>query len=276
MKPVTLCTLHFGVYYELAERCLRSIHQSLLHGGTSYVEDIRIGANSCSPFTRDRIDGYVRKFVDLGVPVTVYEVEAPALKYPTMRRMFNVDDPHIERPLAENCMWFDDDSFLKPEACQPTWWNSLVDKLKVNQMVGMVMMTPMSSDRWAYVQKQPWCDKELPKPPPFKNWASATKFCTGGWWAIKSKILQDHNWPIPQLRHNGGDSLLGELFRHKGYKHHNWHDSVCVNADDAGRHNKRVRRGYTELPLGYAGADYDTSHQAIDMKIKEVSVGARN
>lgn len=67
---------------------------------------------------------------------------------------------------------------------------------------------------------------------------------------IKTKVLADYGWPHPQLRHRGGDVLLGELIRHQGLKLINFKSGVAINADELGKESASKRRGYDEPPIG--------------------------
>jgi hypothetical protein len=234
--PVTLCALFYADYPQLAHRCLNSIWERLPEG-RPFLGDVRLGLNQISPATRQVIDWFVANTLrHYGLRVITYDCPLNACKYPLVRRML-LQDPI---PPAEWVMWFDDDSFL---ATQDGWWTKLLDLARPLDMVGSVYTYPMLGQQWEWISRQSWFNPAVGTPPVLRpHRKPAFRFCTGGWWLLRSAVLQKYDWPSLELRHCGGDTMLGELFRHQNLQMGNFSEGVRINADK--------RRGVSELHLG--------------------------
>jgi len=187
-------------------------------------------------------------------------------KYPIMRRMF-----YDHEPLAEATMWFDDDSYF--EIPQPTnWWEHLWAHLEKGDMLGQIWLMPIQGNQWEWIQSQPWHRPGLGLPTKKHKGKPCFEFCQGGWWVIRSEVLRRYDWPLAEIRHNGGDSMLGELFRHQGLRMGRFYGGVRINADAQGRHSKASRRGMSEKRVGwnYSGQPLDTSHQQFEYETELV------
>jgi hypothetical protein len=148
-------------------------------------------------------------------------------------------------------MWFDDDSYLCGE---PGWWDRVLAAASDHDMIGKHYRRVLEEAQWRWIRRQPWCDPDLGKPRAFRfRRTPSIRFCTGGWWVLRSEVLASHDWPSVELRHRGGDLLLGELLRHRGLRMGEFEEGVRINADEGGRHSKARRRGFDEDPLGDRG-----------------------
>jgi hypothetical protein len=156
-----------------------------------------------------------------------------------VRQMIHTEETPLD---TEYFMWFDDDSCILNEMTGDAWLDSLEAKLLSADMLGKIYAIKVLGKQWEWVQAQPWYTGQ-PKPNNFK-------FCTGGWWAIKSSILKQHNWPIPELVHRGGDVMLGELCRQQGYVIANAPKNLGINCDLNNIKRESKRRGYDETPIG--------------------------
>jgi hypothetical protein len=234
MPPFTVCCLFYGDYPGLATRLLSSLARPAFAGKF----ELRVGMNACSPAMLDAI----RAGAHALPPATPLHFDGDAdnrLKYPVMRSLLRVEG----RPLAPLVMWFDDDSFVRPDA--PDDWFDRVAGLFAGgkaDMVGSVYQIGVHPNQRRWVKAQPWYGG---KPP-----VARYQFATGGWWAARSDLLLKHDWPVPEIRHRGGDVMLGELCRQQGYLLRHFNTGVAVNADDAGRESKSRRRGHDETPVG--------------------------
>ena len=112
-------------------------------------------------------------------------------------------------------------------------------------MVGAIYRMPVQGEQAAWIYRQPWYNGKL-LPPGYKF-----TFATGSFWGIRTRILQQWDWPVPALTHNGGDTMLGELCRQQDYRLKPFKQGVWVNADQDGRESKAPRRGASHPPLGY-------------------------
>ncbi len=223
---LTTCVLLYGDYPHLADRCLSS-----LEGYIHQIGDLRIGMNACSERTR----ALVSDFASIYHEVLVESSDENICKYPMMRRLIDA------KPLDTYMAWFDDDSFVRDSG-----WYALVESVLSRgvDMVGAVYKQAFRGGQADWVEDQPWYTGE-----PVRD-GYVPKFCTGGFWVIRSQILLDNNWPPPVLKHRGGDVMLGELLRQQGFQLTNNRLGVAINADAEGRESKSPRRGYDETWLG--------------------------
>jgi len=223
--------LLFGDHLSLAQRCLSSL---LSYADWSFVADVRIGMNDvCSETTRyvREVCGYLDK---AGVRWLLFIPERNVGKYPLMRKML-----YVEPSPAQYTMWLDDDSALRGSI-----FSELLRKMMGADMLGAVYEQSIAGQQWQWVQSQPWYANKLqPQNRKFK-------FATGGWWLIRSEILRRWNWPSPDIWHNGGDQMLGELIRQQGLRLRQHRSSVWINADEHGRISAAKRRGMHQKSIG--------------------------
>lgn len=252
--------LVYGDHPELAARCLGSIVNSW-HAGL--IAEIRVGMNAACAATRDLVLSTMRT---AAVPFLVYEEVAGAnvMKYPLMRRML-YDPGHPIPDRATHVMWFDDDSFVT--AGHRFWHDCAAQVAKhAPAVMGSVYLpayhwSPL--ERHAIV-KQPWFSDMVPmdvKP----------RFATGGWWVAALEFLAKMDYPVRELRHNGGDVLLGEMVRQWGHRLHHFRDGVAINADAGGKESKARRRGVTTKRPFEAHPPYDYTHH--DFKVRVLTNG---
>lgn len=230
----TVMVLTYGNYPELFARCVDSIMRCGVATIPSF--DFRLAINEPGPATAATILRLRKQYP--AVAGHLYFSKNNSLKYPMMRRM--VYDELL--PLREYTMWFDDDSFIRVP--DPSWWSRVASAMQQADMVGALYRIGLYSSQEAWVKSQDWYAGK-PLLPERRVW-----FATGGWWTIRSDLLLRHNWPTPELRHRGGDVMLGELCHQQGYRLRNFTDNVAVNADAAGRNSAAKRRGYDEKPIG--------------------------
>ena len=225
----SVCILLYGDHPALAERCLKSIRDS---ANWPYIQDIRIGLNAVSTATRDVVHEIMR---GAPVPRYLYEPEGSqnVLKYPLMRRMF-FDD---QRPLSSYVMWFDDDSYIREK--DRDWWVLVHTHAKQFPLVGSAwfLRAGFRPRQHAGIKAQPWYrGKPIPHNP---------SFATGGWWTLWSSVIEEWNYPFPELHGNGGDSILGEMIRQLDLGWCRFNTGVAINAGDSGVESSSKRRGKT-------------------------------
>jgi len=237
----TVCVLLYGDHPELARRVLFSLVPF------SAEFELRVGLNDVSAATRAIVNEVQE---EKGVSLTVFTGHSPYYKYPLMRQMFYSEAHPLVSPYV---MWFDDDSFIKVEAPR-TWFNEItqyfvrdspVDMLgKVYQGVTLPHGKGLQGTQPLWVESQPWYTG---KP---VSVGHQPRFCTGGWWATRTTIINRWNWPPPGDYHNCGDFIFGELFTQQDYKIKNFDSFVAINADEFGRESRAIRRGAQFVPLG--------------------------
>lgn len=258
MTDISLCMLCYGAEFgELARRCFGSLRAGA--SGASPVRDLRVGLNAVPAGSETHVAAVelAKHFAAAGKPASLFYPQPQELnvyKYPLMRRMFWEAD----EPLAEFVMWFDDDSYVSGD---DSWWTSL--PYRDVDMVGQKWFLPLQGNQWAWIKAQPWYDESVGLPGRVRG-HSTFQFIQGAWWIARTSLLRRLNWPWPELRHCGGDSLLGEACRHARANRREWAEGVRINADAKGRHSGAARRGYSELELGrhfVAGQPLSTAHQ---------------
>lgn len=260
---LSVCVLCYGDYGDLARRCLESIWAA---DGWPYIRDVRIGLNAVGLPTRTYVAG-----LRAPVPVLRYVPERNVGKYPLMRRMFYGDQPP-----AEYVMWFDDDSYLTTPT--PAWWQTVLTQLRTADLLGSMRApwmppgrlysVPLRPGQVDGIKLQPWYTGREPGQLQIGSRHGGhhrVYFCTGGWWVARTAFLRQWDYPFPCLHHNGGDSILGELWHQQGYRYQHFQQGVAINADVHGQESKAPRRGLTRTPWAWEGYQpgqtMDLSHQ---------------
>lgn len=265
MKPITICALFFNSYTDLARRCLDSICKGLADNGGQFVQELRFGLNVPSLKLAGMVMDWAQRIRDqFGIRCVLFDAPKNKYKYPMMRRMF------FQRPLeTEYVMWFDDDSFLV-DPLPKRWWATVFAEARSHDMIGQHWLMPVQGNQLEWIKTQPWFNPNVQlRPPKSGKGKPAFEFCQGAWWVIRTSVLQKYDWPIKEIRHNGGDSMLGELFRHQGLRMGRFYGGVRINADEKGRHSKSKRRGHSENRVGW---DFKPG-QAIDLSFQDFETG---
>lgn len=230
----TICVLLYGDHPELAERCLRSIADTIRADDLN----LRVGLNAVSP----RVTEWVKSWVPAE---NIWEAAENIHKYPMMRQMIHGISP----VKTEFMMWFDDDSYLsgysQTVANNNPYWLQHVEHTMVNSdLIGSIYTIPWMGKQREYVQAQPWYTGKDPSDRP------RMRFATGGWWTIRTDLLYRYDYPWQDLDHRGGDCMLGELCHQQGLRLNHFRDGVKINANQAGQESKAPRRGFDQKPLG--------------------------
>lgn len=240
MIDTTICALFYGDYPELAKRCLSSIVESV---SPERVE-LRLGFNRVSGRTFAACKEIVQPFPSKGLRYDVFLFPDMQFKYPRMRQMLHGSEKH-QRIETRYTIWFDDDSFVEPG--NRGWLDGCLQQLETADMVGLPRMIRWQGRQREWVAAQPWYKGKDPAK------RSHVHFLNGAFWATKTDLLREVDYPWPELNHCGGDVMLGECFRQQGLKQAPWYDGIAINADMDGRTDKSKRRGHGERPIGFAG-----------------------
>lgn len=248
--------LVYGKHPDLAERCVGSIHRSL---DPALVAEVRVGMNAACPETRDVVLGMQAA---CPVPFYVYEevTGANVMKYPLMRRMLYDPVHSIPHPRVDKVMWFDDDSCVVNG-------NGFFARAAAAFAAGgsPLMGAPYHAGyRWTDTERaafaaQPWFTGQPLSPMPL--------FITGGWWVADLEFLAKWDYPFRELRHNGGDVLLGEVLRQQGRKPHEFRAGVAINADAMCRESSAKRRGLTTRRPFERPPPYDYRHHDFEVRV---------
>ena len=200
MSTFSVCATLYGEHLPLAAKLLESLSVN------AHVKDIRLGLNSVSHETTRYVHEWAREQMKIQ-PVYLFEPadSRNVGKYPLMRQMFHYPG------LAEKIMWFDDDSYVDA-AAGPDWWDTAYTLARCHIQVGAIHFIPQRGLQYKVIQQQPWFTGKVVSP------RHRYEFITGGWWVGDSAFLNKWDYPFPDLYHNGGDSILGELIRQQGIK----------------------------------------------------------
>lgn len=236
--PVTICVLLYGPYFELHERCLNSIVANTPRG----MYTLRIGSNCVGTDTLD----LVKKLADDGHVEHHIHSEENIKKYPMMRRLFRY------LPIRTDwTLWFDDDSYITKDDWLQRLSIAVADGLPQKHVIyGKPYIWHLKPGEREFIESAPWY-RGVPIQTYHHRCANGKvkerdriNFVTGGFWALKTDVIYELDWPDPRLVHNGGDTKLCEALRQHGYKMHNFTYGVEINKHD--------RRGYSEPPAGAA------------------------
>jgi hypothetical protein len=238
--------------------------------GSVFV-DLRIGLNNVGEKPREFILDYAKRFVRKGISTVVYEPDwqgGDSYKYPVQRAMFR--DP--TNAAHEYFVWFDDDSYIEQD-----FFMDLAKQLKRGNwdIVGVPYIGGLSVPQIKWTMTQPWYTPEIAPPQPRGDFQFAVDFIQGAGICIKQSTALRTNWPWPELRHCGGDVMLGEMARHLNLKVGKFSKGLHVNADYTGKHSTAPRRGFNERDLArnYVGKPLPVDHQDVTIRKWNISVG---
>lgn len=258
----TICVLTYADYTDLACRCLDSIYsliKSCAENGHSYLTSVKIGCNQpseklvklCTKFSIDIQD----KCPSISSSVSIYPDNR--YKWPVLRSWMGLPTSFTRSvdPISSNfVMWFDDDSYLKTPTA--SWLRDVYGKMRDCDVMGSVYRSEVG-DRLDWMRNQSWWKGKELNINAKGNYI--IEFATGGWWVARTSVLRELNFPPEELRHNGGDSLLGAMMYQSGLKLKHDRCDVAINADEAGNESRSIRRGYSENPIGSLG--YFDAHE---------------
>lgn len=229
-----ICVLFYGAdeyCHHLARRVLNTPMQQLAALGVEF----RFGLNAVSEQTRQ----FIREQVADVFPGTLV-VDCPEniFKYPMMRRLF-YDQP-LRRPFV---MWFDDNSYLLPDTDAANWLSRLARQLTACPLIGSVYTGKLVGDQAHWIADQTWYADKPPN--------DYVKYVIDSWWAAQSAEILAHDWPSPDIRHHGGDIMLGEFCRQRDLSICHFRDGVAINTNSSGVEGAKIRRGFDAPPVGF-------------------------
>jgi GT2 family glycosyltransferase len=243
--PLTICVVAYGPHVALAERFLASLYTYTETG----LFHLRAGLNEVEPSTYALFEDYATRFKN----ITLLTEPRNIFKYPLMRRLF------YEKPLTTAwTIWCDDDTHFT----RPDWLHRLALKIEGAPQVSMwgkpYTLWRRDQPILDWVKAATWY-RGLPcrrGKDPDGNEAAMFSFVTGGFWAIRTSVLREFNWPDPRLVHTTGDFLLGEAMRQNNLTIGSFDYGLKIN--DAPRRNSRAvsaleRRSLTAARLPIRG-----------------------
>jgi hypothetical protein len=223
-KPwVTLVALLYGDYPQLAERCLTPLSRLSKSG-----IPILIGANEISEATAD-----VVKSLDLEITV---KASPQIYKYPMMRKL-------LRSVKTDYVMWFDDDSWITDD--MPETWLKIVElrmRSEEADALGSKYGQNLTDRQLEWIKTRKWYREK-----PLNRRAM---FLQGGWWVARMSMLKELDWPDKDIRHRGGDVMMGVAMVQNDKVVLQYRQGVAINADSNGQESASKRRGYNEPPVG--------------------------
>jgi len=213
------------------------LHKRLLDSFDKHIPEIpdievHLWCNTVGETSRKRINAS-------RYSVTFSEVNLP--KYKAMEILFK--KPKQMGEDHDWVVWFDDDSYIT----DPAWLAAalaLAFKPEVRYM-GQPWYVHHLPGQWEFIKESEWFKSRppemLPTRDPRKKKAGVS-FAQGAYWWLRVDALRALDWPDPRLKHNGGDTLLGEAVRQQGWQLNKCQFGVSIN--EAGR------RGMNERPAG--------------------------
>lgn len=212
-----ICVLFYGAedkYFKLAKRVLNEPMRCLAGRNIEF----RFGCNAVGPathaFLQQQISDHFHDALVVNKPENI-------MKYPIMRHMFH--DTPITAPVT---IWFDHDSCIAPDADADRWLNRVIGQLGGCDMIGSIYRSKLSDDQIQWLVAQDWFTG--------KPAGTYVSHALGGWWAIRTSVLYEFNWPDRTLKQKDGDVIIGELCRQQGLSVCHFRDDVKINVNDAG------------------------------------------
>jgi hypothetical protein len=236
-QSLSVCVLLYGADDYCFKMAQRVINTPLKQLGKK-TTDFRFGLNAVGADTRNLVMAAVAEYFPEAL---VIDCPENIHKYPMMRRLF------YDKPLQSALtMWLDDDSCIAEQTDVDLWLSRVRQQMCACTMLGSVHKERLVGNQADWIKNQHWYNNKEP--------GVYTQFAAGGWWVVKTAALTEFNWPPPELKHRGGDVMLGELLRQHGLPLAHFRDGVWINANDFGVESQSPRRGRPESPIGYAYA----------------------
>lgn len=222
-----VCVLFYGAddyCYRLARRVL---NDEMCQFAQAHPDiDFRFGLNASS----DAIRYFVRRRSLQYFPdAVIVDCQENIYKYPMMRRLFQA-----RKISADIVMWFDDDSCIEPGTDVKTWFARLRRQISGCDVIGSRYTARFPKEHANWIAAQIWYAQK-----PFSSYVA---YATGGWWVAKTDILQQFDWPPPDLQQKQGDVLFGELCRQQSLSLQHFRDNVWINANEEGVESSVTRK----------------------------------
>jgi hypothetical protein len=214
---VCICVLFYGAedkHFKLAQRVINEPLRQLARPDVEF----RFGCNAVG---QDTTRFLIQQVADHFHSATVFHSAKNLMKYPMMRRMFYT--PPIRAPIT---MWFDHDSYLDPDIDANAWFDRVVKHVNGCNLVGSVERAKIPDEQLKWMAQQPWFDETYTK--------TYLPYVIGGWWAIKTELLNRFDFPPPDLQQKYGERILSAAFKHQNIPFCHFREGVKVNVNDSG------------------------------------------
>lgn len=199
--PVTICTLAYGDYPTLIQRCIESIQKCCDRSQYQLI----VGANAVSDETRSYLEQCRQdKVID-----DIIWRDENINKCPMMALMF-------EKVTTKYIWWFDDDSYVcRKDALEKRVNMAEASSHDVVMWGHQYFVTLEDFSQGTNVQKfiksASWYGGK-PIPTTQERWL----FITGGNWFVKTDAIRKIQWPDSRLIKAADDVLICEAFRQQG------------------------------------------------------------
>lgn len=216
--PVTICVICYGNNAWLARRFLQSLYKNtdpaLFH--------LRAGLNEAEPATHHLFETYSQRHQN----IDIFVEPANIFKNPLMRRIF-----HEDRIASHWTVWCDDDTYFT----RPDWLQRLALRIESSPDVDMWgwihLLWSRDESTLNWIRVAPWfrnrplrCGTDLEG-----KKAVEFRFATGAFWALRTALIYQLDWPDPRLKQGGEDFILGEALRQRGCRIEDFHYGVMIN-----------------------------------------------
>ncbi|MGI8601950.1 MAG: hypothetical protein ACR2OZ_03015 [Verrucomicrobiales bacterium] len=211
--PVTICALFFGDHAPLGRKLLGTLYR---HTDPKAFY-LRAGLNAVSEETSRLVRAAAEQFGNVQLHLSRKNIR----KCPMMRRLFH--QPCLE---TEWTLWFDDDSYVR----RSDWLLSFALQCEAHpeaDLFGAIHSSTPSPRIQRFIQTASWFRGR-----PFleRNGQPVLEFAVGGFWAVRSRLISQLDWPDPRLVHFEDDYIFGEALRQRGGQLGSFHSGVVISA----------------------------------------------
>jgi hypothetical protein len=229
-----VCILFYGsddYCRYLAERVLNRPMAQLAKLGVEF----RFGFNAIGAASRQFIE---QQLADSFAGAYVVDCPENIFKYPIMRRLFY--DRLLTRQFV---LWFDDNSYILPDTDAEHWLARIERQLNACHLLGSVYTGKLVGNQKNWIAAQSWYANKPPN--------DYVKYVIDSWWAARTEKLLIQNWPAVDIRHHGGDIMLGEFCRQQDLSICHFRDGVAINTNSSGVEGVKISRGFDAPPVGF-------------------------
>jgi len=212
---LAICALLYGGYVDMHKACIGSI----LRTTAPHRRQLRIVTNQLCADTRKWLD----TLKDEGHIHTLIHNRDNIKKYPAMRQLFCDPDNPID---TKWLVWFDDDSIANRD---DSWCTKLAHKIIAEQpkrarMIGDLRVWTLNHSQLAWAKSRPWWRGRNLQTGQHNEAPNGNKifFAAGGFWAAELAAMRTANIPDTEIRHNGGDYMLGLQLWQQGFRTASW------------------------------------------------------
>ena len=239
VPKLCVCILFYGADDYCCQLARRVLNGPMRELATDCEIEFRFGLNAVGENVKAIVVDALN--TDFFNRTTVFESDVNVYKYPIMRRMFY--EKQLQAPLT---MWFDDNSFINPTTDVFFWLDRVVKQMQHCSMIGSVYTQGLAGNQADWVRAQHWFNGKVPGP--------YVKYAAGGWWTVDTAILHKFDWPSHDIKHYGGDVMLGELLCQQNLRLCHFRDNVTIQGNANGVESVATRRGFDAPPVGF---DYE-------------------